>query len=522
MPSKKSDTAHGFDAADIASAIASEIAKSNQPFTIQSTGKVVTVGDGVISVVGLSASMAGERVHLGHDVDGVVFNIKDNQIDIVALGNVHQLRSGDEVQTTGEILAVPATYDLLGRTVDGLLTPIDGHGHISSKNVQMMPVEKVAPGVIKRQDVRTPFQTGVKVIDALVPIGRGQRELIIGDRGTGKTALALDAIINQSKLNKKLSDKQKRVISIYVAIGQKQSKIAQVLGQLTESDALTDTVIVSASASESASMQYIAPFAATALGEYFMDKGEDVLIVYDDLSKHAWAYRQLSLLLRRPSGREAYPGDIFYLHSRLLERAARMHDNLGGGSLTALPIIETQAADISAYIPTNVISITDGQIFLDPDLFNAGIRPAISVGLSVSRVGGDAQIKAMKQVAGKLKLDLAQYRELAAFAQFGSDVDEDTKKRLNRGRAITHLLIQPQYQPLSVEEQSAVIWLGVRGYLDDVDIASISEIESSFLLRLHNQKNSVLKTIQAEKLISDASEAILKTTAEELMQMFKK
>jgi F-type H+-transporting ATPase subunit alpha len=384
-----------------------------------------------------------------------------------------------------------------------------------------MPIEKIAPGVVRRQDVRTPLQTGLKVIDALVPVGRGQRELIIGDRGTGKTALALDAMINQHILNGKLQKGEKRVISIYVAIGQKQSKVAEVVGKLTETGAIASAVVVAAPASAPASLQYLAPFSATALAEYFMDRGEDVLIIYDDLSKHAWAYRQLSLLLRRPSGREAYPGDIFYLHSRLLERAARMKDSLGGGSITALPVIETQFNDISAYIPTNVISITDGQIFLDPDLFNAGTRPAISVGLSVSRVGGDAQTKAMKQVAGKLKLDLAQYRELAAFAQFGSDsLDVETRKRLDRGRAMTELLKQPQYQPLGLEEQVAQIWLGQKGYMDAMPLDKIAGFSEAFLTQLRANKSNPLQAIREAKVITDDAETILAETADEVKKLF--
>ncbi len=507
-----------FDAADIAASIKKEIAHTPN-IALSSVGHVLTVGDGVVAVSGLSQAMVGERVNFANGLDGVVFNLKPDHVDIISLGNSDHLRPGDEVKTTGEILSVSASDELLGRTVDGLLVPIDGLV-TKIKKVHKVPVEKIAPGVIRRQDVRTPLQTGVKVIDALVPIGRGQRELIIGDRGTGKTALALDAIINQSRLNKNLGPDQKRVISIYVAIGQKQAKIAQVVGELQQANALTETVIVAASASDSASMQYLAPFAATSLAEYFMDQGEDVLIVYDDLTKHAWAYRQLSLLLRRPSGREAYPGDIFYVHSRLLERAARMHDDLGGGSITALPVIETQAADISAYIPTNVISITDGQIFLDPDVFNAGIRPAISVGLSVSRVGGDAQIKAMKQVAGKMKLDLAQYRELAAFAQFGSDVDDDTKKRLDRGRALTQLLTQPQFQPLAVEHQVAQIWLGMKGYLDDIHIDQISTAVESFVTLLSEHDAKVLEQIKVEKVVSPESEKLLETVAQKLLTRF--
>jgi F-type H+-transporting ATPase subunit alpha len=464
----------------------------------------------------------GEIILLPKNVPGVVFNLKENQVDIVSMGEVSHVQTGDKVDATGQILSVNCSTQLLGRVTDALLNPVDGGAPLKADpDAKLMPVEKIAPGVIKRQDVRTPMQTGIKVIDALVPVGRGQRELIIGDRGTGKTALAVDAMINQHNLNQRLQKGEKRVISIYVAVGQKASKIAQVVAKLTETGALASSIVVTASASDTASLQYLAPFTACALGEYFMDRGEDVLIIYDDLTKHAWAYRQLSLLLRRPSGREAYPGDIFYLHSRLLERAARMRDSLGGGSITALPVIETQANDISAYIPTNVISITDGQIFLDPDQFNAGNRPAISVGLSVSRVGGDAQTKAMKSVAGKLKLDLAQYRELAAFAQFGSDsLDADTKLRLERGKAMTELLKQPQYAPLSLEEQVAQIWLGKEGFLDGVPIDKLHAFSDSFLTQLRANKTNPLEGIRTAKIVAPEVEAVMKSVASEVKRMF--
>ncbi|MBI3887928.1 F0F1 ATP synthase subunit alpha, partial [Candidatus Microgenomates bacterium] len=416
-------------------------------------GKVESVSDGVVVASGLGGGMVGELVEfIQNNVLGMILNLKQSEVGIIVLGDYLEIKQGDEIKSTGKVLSIKASYNLLGRIVNPLMSPIDAKGSIKAlPKDKVMPVEKVAPGVIERADVRTPLQTGIKAVDALVPIGRGQRELIIGDRGIGKTAIAIDAIINQSRLNKTLSEGEKRVLSIYVSIGQKQSKLAQVVGKLTDSDALEDTIIVNASASDPASLQYLAPFTACALAEYFMGLGEDVLIVYDDLSKHAWAYRELSLLLRRPSGREAYPGDIFYLHSRLLERAAKMSEKNGGGSITALPIIETLAGDISAYIPTNVISITDGQIYLEPDIFYSGVRPAVSIGLSVSRVGGDAQIKGMKQVAGTLKLDLAQYRELAAFAQFGSDLDESTKKRLDRGKRVSEILKQGQFNPLPVD-----------------------------------------------------------------------
>jgi len=469
------------------------------------TGHVESISDGVAVLSGLSAGMMGELIEFGDGVMGMILNLKESEVGAVILGDYSNIKQGDEVRATGKILTTPASFEFLGRVLNPLMQPVDGKGKVKATKDQMdMPVEKIAPGVIKRQDVRTPLQTGIKAIDALVPIGRGQRQLIIGDRGIGKSALAVDAIINQARLNKQIEDggkgKNKRVLSIYVAIGQKQSKVAQVVAKLEEMDALSDCVVVAAAASDAASLQYLAPFTATALAEYFMEKGEDVLIVYDDLSKHAWAYREISLLLRRPSGREAYPGDIFYLHSRLLERAARMSEANGGGSITALPIIETLAGDISAYIPTNVISITDGQIYLEPDLFYSGIRPSISVGLSVSRVGGDAQIKAMKQVAGTLKMDLAQYRELAAFAQFGSDLDEATQKRLDRGKKMTEILKQAQFDPMPVETQIVSIWAGARGHLDTVDITQLNDFINAFLKIL--EKTPLLKSIRDEKILT--------------------
>ncbi len=485
---------------------------------VVSVGTVESVSDGVATLSGLSAGMVGELIAFPHNIMGMILNLRDQEVGAIILGDYTKIHQGDEVRATGKVLKIRASYSLLGRIVDPLMRPLDGRGVVASKKEdQELPIEKVAPGVIERQDVHVPLQTGIKAIDALVPIGRGQRELIIGDRGIGKTALAVDSIINQAKINKTLGSGEKRVLSIYVAIGQKQSKVAQVVAKLTEAEALKDTIIVSAAASDPASLQYLAPFAACAVAEYFMSLGEDVLIVYDDLSKHAWAYREISLLLRRPSGREAYPGDIFYLHSRLLERAARMSEENGGGSITALPIIETLAGDISAYIPTNVISITDGQIYLEPDLFYSGIRPAISVGLSVSRVGGDAQVKAMKQVAGTLKLDLAQYRELAAFAQFGSDLDEATQKRLNRGVKVTEILKQQQYAPLSLTEEVASLWLGVRGHLDDVAVAQIAEFLPTFLEQI--KKTTFAKDLQkAGKL----TEEIEKQLTSEVITLKKK
>jgi F-type H+-transporting ATPase subunit alpha len=513
----KSDTL--ISTADITKSIQQQIEKSQSLARMTSTGKVTSAGDGVAVVSGLSDAMLGELVEFSKQTYGLVLNLKQNEVNVVIFGDYTNVREGDVVSSTGAVLTIPASYNLIGRVLDPLMKPIDGAGNIKKDTKdQVMALENIAPGVIKRQDVRTPLQTGIKMIDALLPIGRGQRELIIGDRGTGKTAIAIDAIINQAKINTALEKNEKRVICIYVAIGQKQAKVAQVVGKLAEESALTNTIIISASASDSASLQYLAPFAATAVGEFFMQQGEDVLIIYDDLTKHAWAYRQLSLLLRRPSGREAYPGDIFYLHSRLLERSARMADRLGGGSMTALPIIETQAGDISAYIPTNVISITDGQIFLEPDIFYSGVRPAVSIGLSVSRVGGDAQMKAMKQVAGKLKLDLAQFRELAAFAQFGSDLDESTKKRLDRGKVLTELLKQPQYKPLSVDEQIASIWLGMQGYLDNLAINEIQDTAEEFIRILGKHKAKPLTTIRKEKVITPETEKILETEADNLIK----
>lgn len=509
----------------IAFDIAKEVnAISNISFDTKlvTTGRVKAIFDGVALVNGLAGGMIGERVEFENGAIGMILNLKEAEVGVAIFDDYSKIEYGSEVSGTGEILSVNASYDLLGRIINPLIKPIDGKGKItvSKSKTEPMPVEKVAPGVIERQDVRVPLQTGIKAIDTLVPIGRGQRQLIIGDRGVGKSAIAIDAIINQSKINKKLGKDEKRVISIYVSIGQKQSKLTQVVAKLEEHSAMQDCIVVSAGASDSASLQYIAPFAATAIAEYFMSKGEDVLIVYDDLSKHAWAYRELSLLLKRPSGREAYPGDIFYLHSRLLERAARMSDVNGGGSITALPIIETLAGDISAYIPTNVISITDGQIYLEPDLFYSGVRPAISVGLSVSRVGGDAQIKAMKQVAGTLKLDLAQYREFAAFAQFGSDLDDATKQRLNRGIKVTESLKQKQYEPLSVTEQIASVWAAVKGYTDDIPKEKIEDFLKQWLFVVH--KINLEKNIQKDGKLTEESEKIMDKEISKLKKTFLK
>lgn len=467
-------------------------------------GKILSVSDGVAKVSGLPGVAYLELVRFPGDVMGVAINLEETEVGVIVLGDYLGLAQGDEVQATGQLLSVPVGEAFLGRVVNPLGLPVDGKGNVASK--KRYPLEKIAPGVTVRQSVTEPLATGIKAIDAMIPIGRGQRELIIGDRGTGKTAVAVDAIINQ---------KGQDVICIYVAIGQKTSRVAGVLADLEKYDALEHTIIVSATADDPASFQYIAPYAGVAMAEYFMDLGRDVLVIYDDLSKHAWAYRQVSLILRRPSGREAYPGDIFYLHSRLLERACRLDKTRGGGSITALPIIETQANDLSAYIPTNVISITDGQIFLESDLFNAGQRPAINVGLSVSRVGSAAQIKAMKKVAGNLRLDLAQYRALAAFAQFASEVDETTKKQIDRGARMVELLKQGRYVPMPVEDQVAVIWAGVNGHLDDVPVAAVSNFEKEFIGFLKSNYKKTLPLLAKEKAITpDVEKDLVKAVVE--------
>lgn len=489
---------------NITKGLEEEIEKIKLSAEIKNIGKIEQVGDGVALLSGLSQAKMGEILEFPGGVSGLVLNLKKDGVGSVILGTYEHLREGDTVKATDQLLEIGVSEELIGRVINPLGRPIDGGKKITAK--KQMPLEKIAPGVVFRQSVNMPLQTGIKAIDALIPIGRGQRELIIGDRGTGKTALAVDTIINQ---------KGKNVICIYVAIGQKQSKVAQVVARLEEEKAMEHTIIVVANASDPVSLQYLAPYAGCAVGEYFMEKGKDALVIYDDLSKHAWAYRQISLILRRPSGREAYPGDIFYLHSRLLERAARMNDKNGGGSLTALPIIETQAGDISAYIPTNVISITDGQIFLESDLFYAGIRPALNVGISVSRVGGAAQIKAMKQVAGKLKLDLAQYREMAAFAQFGSDLDKATKDLLDREARITEVLKQPQYQPVQVEKQVVIIWSVTNGFADDVAVKDIKKFEEKYLDFIESKHAKILKTIVEEKKLSDETIASLKKATEE-------
>jgi len=485
-------------------------------------GTVREIGDGVAKIEGLSAAMLNEMLDFGNGLYGLALNLEETEVGAIILGDYTTVSEGDEVKTTGKLLQMPVGPGLLGRVVDALGQPIDGKGPIKSDI--FYPVEKIAPGIIKRKSVNQPIQTGIMAIDAMIPVGRGQRELIIGDRATGKTTIAIDTILNQAKINKAgeaSGDPNFRpVYSIYVAIGQKNANIARVVGVLEENDALKYAVIVGATASDSATMQYIAPFAGAAVGEWFMDNGKDALIVFDDLSKHANSYRQISLLLKRPSGREAYPGDVFYLHSRLLERSARLSESAGNGSLTALPIIETQAGDVSAYIPTNVISITDGQIYLETDLFYQGIRPAISVGLSVSRVGSAAQIKAMKQVAGKIKGDLAQFRELAAFAQFGSDLDAKTKSMLDRGARIVEIFKQSQYSPMDVELQSAIIWSIQKGYIDSVPVDRMKEFQNKLQEFLSTRKSEVLAKILAKKQFDPEIEKELGAAIDEFKTIF--
>jgi F-type H+-transporting ATPase subunit alpha len=489
---------------EITSIIKSEIKGFDAGADVSGVGTIVEVGDGIAQVYGLSGALAQELLDFGNGIMGMAFNLEEETVGALILGDYTSLKEGDQVKTTGRIVEVPVGDELIGRVVNPLGEPIDGKGPINTTRTR--PIERIAPGVIVRQSVDTPVQTGIKAIDSMIPIGRGQRELIIGDRQTGKTAIAVDTIINQ---------KGQDLVCIYVAIGQKQSTVAQVVAQLEEAGAMEHTIVVSAGASDPAPLQFLAPYAGVAMGEEFLETGRDALCVYDDLSKHAWSYRQVSLLMRRPPGREAFPGDIFYAHSRLLERAARLNEDNGGGSLTALPIIETQAGDVSAYIPTNVISITDGQIFLQTDLFNQGQRPAVNAGISVSRVGGNAQIKAMRQVAGKLRLDLAQYRELAAFAQFASDLDKATRDQLTRGRALTEVLKQPQFQPLPVEKQVAIIWAATNGHLDDVAPEKIGEFESGFYRFLESTHEKLLPAIASEKALSDELTAELETAVAE-------
>src|SRR3989338_5305621 len=489
-----------MDKNQILEALTKKIKEHESQVKLEKTGTVFEVGDGIAKISGLTQAMAGEMLDFGHDVSGVVLNLEEDFVGAILLGDYKLIREGSLVKSTERILSVPVGPALIGRVVDPLGQALDGREPIVGD--KFYPIEKIAPRVITRQPVNTPLQTGIKIIDAMIPIGRGQRELIIGDRQTGKTAIAIDTIINQKGQN---------VICLYVSIGQKEAKLARIVSELAERGAMEYTTVVAANASDPASLLYLAPFAGCAMGEYFMDQGQDVLVVYDDLSKHAVAYRQVSLLLRRPPGREAYPGDIFYLHSRLLERAARLNDDHGGGSLTALPIIETQAGDISAYIPTNVISITDGQIFLETDLFYQGIRPAMNTGLSVSRVGSAAQIKAMKKVAGRLKLEMAQFRELATFAQFGSDLDEITKRQINRGRRLTEVLKQGQYQPMPVVEQVIILYAVTHGFLDNVPVEKVSDFEKDFLsyCQIHGQK-LFADMIQTKELTEGQEEELKK------------
>ncbi len=500
----------GIRADEISKIIRQQIEGFSTGVEVTEVGTVIKAGDGIAEIYGLERVMAGELLDLPHEVAGIALNLEEDKVGAVLFGNYEKIKEGDEVRRTGRIMSVPVGEELIGRVVDPLGRPLDGRGPIDTGG-KFNPLEKIAPGVMDRQPVREPMLTGLKAIDAMVPIGRGQRELIIGDRQTGKTAVALDAIINS---------KGKDLICIYVAIGQKESTVAQVKKTLEDYDGFSYTIIVDASASKPAAMQYIAPYAGCAMGEYFRDRGQHVLCIYDDLSKHAWAYRSISLLLRRPPGREAYPGDVFYLHSRLLERAAKLSDPLGGGSLTALPVIETQAGDISAYIPTNVISITDGQIFLESDLFHQGIRPAINVGNSVSRVGGSAQTKAMKQVAGTLRLDLAQYRDLAAFAQFGSDLDKATQAQLNRGRRLTEMLKQPQYSPMPVEQQVIALWAATKGFLDDVAIENVKKFEQGLLSFIENTKGGLLEKIRERKKLDEEIENELRAAVTEFKDRF--
>jgi F-type H+-transporting ATPase subunit alpha len=483
----------GIRAEEISSLIKTQIERYKSQIDVADVGTVIQVGDGIARVYGLERAMAGELLEFPGGVFGMVQNLEEDNIGVVLLGPYTHIKEGDTVKSTGKIMEVPAGEAMIGRVVNSLGQPLDGKGPIETDHFR--PVEFLAPGVIERQPVKVPLQTGLKAVDSMIPIGRGQRELIIGDRQTGKTALVVDTIINQ---------KGQDVICIYVAIGQKASSVAGVIEKFQETGAMEYTTVVVATASDPAPLLYLAPYAGCAIGEDFMyNQHKDVLVVYDDLSKHAVSYRELSLLLRRPPGREAYPGDVFYLHSRLLERAAKLSDEMGGGSLTALPIIETQAGDVSAYIPTNVISITDGQIYLEPDLFYAGVRPAINVGISVSRVGGSAQIKAMRQVAGRLRLDLAQYRELAAFAQIGSDLDKATLARLARGERMTELLKQGQYVPMAVEEQVAVLYAGVNGFLDQLPVDSILEFEKEYLRFMRNEHPEILDEIREKKALSE-------------------
>jgi F-type H+-transporting ATPase subunit alpha len=501
--------------------IEAQINGAKASVTRQNIGQIREISDGVCKIEGLSDCMANEMLDFGGGIIGLALNLEETEVGAIIMGDYTSLHEGSEVKTTGKLLSVPVGKGLLGRVVDVLGRPLDGKGPIEA--TAFYPVEKIAPGIIKRKSVSQPLQTGIMAIDAMIPIGRGQRELIIGDRSTGKTTIGVDTMINQARINQQnVGVKDFRpVYNIYVAIGQKQSNIARVIAELEKAGAMEYTIVVAAAASDSAADQYLAPFSGASIGEWFMDNGMDALIIYDDLSKQATAYRQVSLVLKRPSGREAYPGDVFYLHSRLLERSARVNEKSGNGSLTALPIIETQAGDVSAYIPTNVISITDGQIYLETDLFYQGVRPAISVGLSVSRVGSAAQIKAMKQVAGKIKLDLAQYRELAAFAQFGSDLDAKTQATLERGKRIVELFKQSQYKPIPVEFQAIILWTMQNGLLDDVAVEKVKDFQNKITDFFSTRKPALLEKVRTEKAINDALAAELKAAVTEFKQSYR-
>ncbi|MEC9201804.1 MAG: F0F1 ATP synthase subunit alpha [Pseudomonadota bacterium] len=498
-------------ASEITSILKQQIKDFESKSEVSEIGQVLSVGDGIARIYGLDNVQAGEMVEFPGGIRGMALNLEEDNVGAVIFGSDRDIREGDTVKRTGDIVSVPVGKELLGRVVDPLGNPLDGKGPINASESRKVDVK--APGIIPRKSVHEPMQTGLKAVDALIPIGRGQRELIIGDRQTGKTAIAVDAILNQRAVNEG-DDESAKLYCVYVAIGQKRSTVAQIVKTLEENDALKYSIVVAATASEAAPLQYLAPFAGCTMAEYFRDNGMHAMITYDDLSKQAVAYRQMSLLLRRPPGREAYPGDVFFLHSRLLERAAKMNDEFGAGSMTALPIIETQANDVSAYIPTNVISITDGQIFLETDLFYQGIRPAVNVGLSVSRVGSAAQIKAMKQVAGKIKGELAQYREMAAFAQFGSDLDAATQRLLNRGAKLTELLKQGQFSPLQAEEQVVVIYAGVNGYLDELPVSDVGRFEQELLTHVHAKESNLLSTIRTEKALSNDTESKLKSVIE--------
>lgn len=507
---------------EVSAILRKELSGFETELDIYDVGTVLEVGDGIARIYGLTKVMASELVEFPNGVFGMVLNLEEDNVGAILFGDDTLIKEGDIVKRTKRVASIPVGEELLGRVVNPLCQPLDGKGPIPHK--QYLPIERKALGVIYRQPVKEPLQTGLKAIDGMIPIGRGQRELIIGDRQTGKTAIAIDTIINQKWTHTEEAKKYgvKPVYCIYVAIGQKGSSVAQVVAKLEEEGAMDYTTVILASASDPAPMQFIAPYSGATLGEYFRDNGKHALVIYDDLSKHAQAYRQVSLLLRRPPGREAYPGDIFYLHSRLLERASKLSDELGGGSLTALPIIETQAGDVSAYIPTNVISITDGQIYLEPNLFNAGVRPAINVGISVSRVGGNAQIKAMKKVAGRLRLDLAQYRELEAFAKFGSDLDQATQKQLRRGQRLVELLKQDQYKPMSVEKQVVSIFYGTSGYLDQIPVADIRKFEQEILEYIELKHNDIFLEILETKDLSDKLIEKLKQIGDEFLKTFKK